>query len=82
MVGWGRQRTERERETETETERGRERLLGLAEMGGGRFRHKLNSRAWANLTDLPIIAFRSPTEFCRLSFRAYADPWEIHCAVN
>ena len=37
---------------------------------------------WANLTDLPIIAFASPIEFCRLGFRAHTDPLEIHCAVN
>ena len=48
----------------------------------GRFGHKLNSRAWANLTDLPIIVFRSPIEFCPLGFRAYTDPLEIHCAVK
>ena len=46
----------------------------------GRFGHKLNSRAWANLTDLPIIVFRSPMEFCPLGFRAYTDPLEIHWA--
>ena len=48
----------------------------------GSFGHKLNSRAWANLTDLPIIVFRSPMEFCPFSFRAYTHPLEIHCAVK
>ena len=43
-------------------------------------RHKFNSRAWANLTDLPLIAFGSPIEFCRFGFRAHTDPSEIHWA--
>ena len=45
-------------------------------------RHKLNSRAWANLTDLPTIAFRLPMLFWRFAFGAYTDPLEIHCAVK
>ena len=46
----------------------------------GRSHYKLNSRAWANLTDLPTIASRSPMAFCLFGFRAYIDPLEIHWA--
>jgi len=48
--------------------------------GVGRLGYRPNSRAWANLTDLPIIAFQVANGICCFVVRVYTDPLEIHWA--